>query len=621
MNVTTLKAVASGTLGCHLWGCRCQAERDSYPYQSAEDFQQSHSSVSLLSRWRRREGAEPVDVYAASSPLGYRTRAKLAVGPSREGGAVIGLFARGTFEVARCRGCAVFHPAIDRALGVLEAALAALPGVLPFDHAKPESWRITAPALRYVELTAERQTGLVQLVLLWNGERGSPAPALEELIEQLWPLKAAESEVWHSILVHWRAPDPSLQREMRSKRPDAWQQRRPRTRRGMLVATVREVLDGLPFVFGAQSFQQANMGVYEQILRDMKAALQRGISAFLGSEGRGTLRLLELCGGVGAIGLSLAHAAAISKAFASVALLSTDINPEGGTLFKANASQIFSDIKEHSAVRTEFAPLSLHTALRNVEALDGPAEVLIVNPPRSGLSARSWRSGRPAGEEEAQQIRESAVRVIIYMSCGPRSFMQDARRLTSPGGGTPPFRLASVRCYDLFPFTDHIETLGVFVREEAALAPLQSQVESRESLNWLPWDETSFARDGTPARRERGRWQCQFLVGIEASHNFGVVGRVIGHRGSNMKRIAGASGAKMRLRGRGSGFVEAELGAESEDPLMLCVSAPDVQSYRAAGSMIHDLFTEVYTQFVDFVEFSGEAVTAPKVLVHEGARD
>ncbi|CAE7307149.1 unnamed protein product, partial [Symbiodinium natans] len=174
---------------------------------------------------------------------------------------------------------------------------------------------------------------------------------------------------------------------MRSKRPDAWQQRRPRSRRGMVVATLSEVLDGLPFVFGAQSFQQANMGVYEQILRDMKAALQNEISAFLGGEGRGTLRLLELCGGVGAIGLSLAHAAAISNAFGRVALLSTDINPEGGTLFKANASRIFSDLQGPTTVRTEFAPLSLHAAppssssgsspawgLRNVEALDGPAE-------------------------------------------------------------------------------------------------------------------------------------------------------------------------------------------------------------------------------------------------------
>lgn len=38
---------------------------------------------------------------------------------------------------------------------------------------------------------------------------------------------------------------------------------------------------------------------------------------------------------------------------------------------------------------------------------------------------------------------------------------------------------------------------------------------------------------------ERGRWQCQFLVGIEANQEFGVVGRLLGRRGANMKRIAG----------------------------------------------------------------------------------
>jgi len=38
---------------------------------------------------------------------------------------------------------------------------------------------------------------------------------------------------------------------------------------------------------------------------------------------------------------------------------------------------------------------------------------------------------------------------------------------------------------------------------------------------------------------ERGRWQCQFLVGIEADQDFGVVGRLLGRRGANMKRIAG----------------------------------------------------------------------------------
>lgn len=44
---------------------------------------------------------------------------------------------------------------------------------------------------------------------------------------------------------------------------------------------------------------------------------------------------------------------------------------------------------------------------------------------------------------------------------------------------------------------------------------------------------------------ERGRWQCQFLVGIEADQEFGVVGRLLGRRGANMKRIAGLDASNL----------------------------------------------------------------------------
>jgi len=63
------------------------------------------------------------------------------------------------------------------------------------------------------------------------------------------------------------------------------------------------------------------------------------------------------------------------------------------------------------------------------------------------------------------------VRAIVYMSCGHESFMMDADRLTGEDASLshetwgPPFRLISVRCYDMFPFTPHIETLGIFVRD------------------------------------------------------------------------------------------------------------------------------------------------------------
>ncbi|CAK9107260.1 unnamed protein product, partial [Durusdinium trenchii] len=130
-------------------------------------------------------------------------------------------------------------------------------------------------------------------------------------------------------------------------------------------------------------------------------------------------------------------------------------------------------------------------------------------------------------------------------------------------------------------------------------------LEVEKEFCWKSWDETSFVKDRT-VRSERGRWQCQFLVGIEAKNDFGVVGRLLGRGGANMKRIAG----------RGSGFKEADLdGKESTDPLMLCVSAPSEKSYREASVEIHKLLTDVYKAF----EFTGG--TPPPVRVHEGPRD
>eukprot|EP00438_Fugacium_kawagutii_P022597 Skav212135 [mRNA] locus=scaffold1323:220667:223126:- [translate_table: standard] len=113
--------------------------------------------------------------------------------------------------------------------------------------------------------------------------------------------------------------------------------------------------------------------------------------------------MLELCGGVGVIGMSLAHAAGTK-----VTLLSTDSNPESGELFKVNAGTIFSE--EPRLVQAKFTALAADAALRcGVEALGGPAEVLILDPPRRGLGCRSWRSGRPAGQEEVDQIRQSLL--------------------------------------------------------------------------------------------------------------------------------------------------------------------------------------------------------------------
>jgi len=72
-----------------------------------------------------------------------------------------------------------------------------------------------------------------------------------------------------------------------------------------------------------------------------------------------------------------------------------------------------------------------------------PADVVIVNPPRTGL-----------GQTVADRLRESGPGRLIYVSCDPATLARDLRRM---GIGTA--RLRDVRAYDMFPQTSHVETL------------------------------------------------------------------------------------------------------------------------------------------------------------------
>jgi 23S rRNA (uracil1939-C5)-methyltransferase len=90
-------------------------------------------------------------------------------------------------------------------------------------------------------------------------------------------------------------------------------------------------------------------------------------------------------------------------------------------------------------------------ALESVEAAlrrrHDPVATVIVDPPRTGLSADAL-----AG------IVRLRARQIVYVSCDPATLSRDARRLLDAG-----YSLESLRAFDLFPNTAHVESLGVFV--------------------------------------------------------------------------------------------------------------------------------------------------------------
>lgn len=76
------------------------------------------------------------------------------------------------------------------------------------------------------------------------------------------------------------------------------------------------------------------------------------------------------------------------------------------------------------------------------------AATVIVDPPRAGLS-----------KEAAERLIRLAAARVVYVSCDPPTLARDARRLLDAG-----YRLASLRAFDLFPSTPHVESVAVFDR-------------------------------------------------------------------------------------------------------------------------------------------------------------
>jgi 23S rRNA (uracil1939-C5)-methyltransferase len=80
-----------------------------------------------------------------------------------------------------------------------------------------------------------------------------------------------------------------------------------------------------------------------------------------------------------------------------------------------------------------------------------PADVVLINPPRTGIH-----------ETVAATLQAIAPgpRAIIYVSCDPATLARDLSRM-------PRYRIASLRAFDMFPQTAHVETVCELVPEMA----------------------------------------------------------------------------------------------------------------------------------------------------------
>ncbi len=161
------------------------------------------------------------------------------------------------------------------------------------------------------------------------------------------------------------------------------------------------------------------------------------------------------------------------------------VNPEGAGLLRAHVLDVARSAAPTTVVEAYCGTAHLGRALasptcrvvgieRNESAVEGaragapegfqvlsgavedhladtlPADLLVVNPPRSGLE-----------ESIPPQIEESPPERVLYVSCDPATLARDLGRLDDT------FVLTALRCFDLFPHTAHVETVAVLQRREA----------------------------------------------------------------------------------------------------------------------------------------------------------
>ena len=334
------------------------------------------------------------DLYA------YRNKMEYAFG-EKHGALALGLRERVTSSrqtyrrTLPLRECPIFSPAVERIFPVL-VAFARENGLEGFEPATRRGH------LRHLVLREAKRTGELMVILVT-----ADLPAVD-----LGPLagRLAEAAPGLRSFVHVTNGRGSDLVEFE------------RTSLVAGVPFIEERLAGLSFRIYPPSFFQTNTAGAELLYRRIRD------EAPVTNESR----VLGLYCGSGAIELTLAGTAGRVTGIDSVA---------------ANIANAVENALLNRIDNAAFVPGTVEALL--AEPRREPADIVIVDPPRVGLTAkalgRTIALGAPA---------------VVYVSCNPASLAQDLRGFVEAG-----YKIASLSPFDLFPHTPHLETLAVLAKQ------------------------------------------------------------------------------------------------------------------------------------------------------------
>ena len=183
---------------------------------------------------------------------------------------------------------------------------------------------------------------------------------------------------------------------------------------------LHEELAGLRFRVSHTAFLQTNTEMAERLY-----AIAGELAGLSGRE-----RLFDLFCGIGTIGLSLARSAGEVWGLESVPEAIADAEHNGKANGIANARFVGAD-----------ARLGIRPLLERA----GAPDVVVVDPPRAGLSSKVVR-----------RLLECEAPRVVYVSCNPTTLAPNAAQMVEAG-----YTLRRVKPVDMFPHTPHVECVAL----------------------------------------------------------------------------------------------------------------------------------------------------------------
>jgi 23S rRNA (uracil1939-C5)-methyltransferase len=367
------------------------------PYERQLEIK--HEQVDeALRRIGKLEGFVLEPIVGAAEQWRYRNKLEYSFGAGDDGSLVCGFHAPGRWDKIEPMGDCMLASEASNAVSEQVVAWCRAQGLTPWDR------RDGSGFLRNLVVREGRRTGELQVRLVTSTGK-LDTESLADAVE-------AEGVFWTQIA---REGETTMGGET------------------AVVAGAKKLterLGDLEVGISPEAFFQTNTEMAEILY-----AVATEFAQLTGFE-----RLFDLYCGIGTVGLSMAPRA--RELF-------------GLEIVETAVADAIANARRNEIDNAAFFAGDVRLALRDLVEEAGRPDVLVVDPPRAGLSQKVVR-----------RIVDAAPKRIVYVSCNPTTLAPNAAQLVEAG-----YSLGRVRPVDMFPQTPHIECVAELWRDGEVANP------------------------------------------------------------------------------------------------------------------------------------------------------